>query len=84
MAYLFELLPLPNNWHTMRKVDMANARIPRPNSFDCALPTEWIAEKSGGDPVMLVSRCVVVYHARGHEAPLGGWIIDLVTGDQLA
>jgi hypothetical protein len=59
-------------------------RLPMPFSFDSALPVEWVRERAWNDVLKaesLVSSCVVVYHAGGHEAPLGGWVINLVSGE---
>jgi hypothetical protein len=56
-------------------------RLPMPFSFDSALPVEWVRERAWNDVLKaesLVSSCVFVYHA---GAPLGGWVINLVSGE---
>jgi hypothetical protein len=76
---VIKLNPLPPNWPSMSKGQIAKARIPTEVEFDCALPQGlvnlWYSHTtSGGDA--LLRHCVVIY-------PPGdfiGQVLDLVTG----
>jgi hypothetical protein len=76
---VIKLNPLPPNWPSMSKGQIAKARIPAEVEFDCALPQGlvnlWYSRiASGADE--LLRHCIVIY-------PPGdfiGQVLDLVTG----
>jgi hypothetical protein len=84
----FELGPLPSNWQSITKPELAELRIPRPFATSYILPLEVVDQLSQGDPVKyaeIVSQSVILYMAGGKwEAPIGGWLVNLVTGEVLS
>jgi hypothetical protein len=76
---VIKLNPLPPNWPSMSKGQIAKARIPGEVEFDCALPQGlvnlWYSRMASGTDALL-RHCVVIY-------PPGdfiGQVLDLVTG----
>jgi hypothetical protein len=84
----FELGPLPANWQLITKPELAEARIPRPFATSYAIPLEVIDQLSQGDVARyaeIASQCIILYMAGGNwEAPMGGWLVNLVTGEVLS
>jgi hypothetical protein len=76
---VIKLNPLPPNWPSMSKGQIAKARIPAEVEFDCALPQGlvnlWYSRIASGADALL-RHCIVIY-------PPGdfiGQVLDLVTG----
>jgi hypothetical protein len=74
-----KLNPLPTNWPSMSKGQIAKARIPTEVEFDCALPQGLVnlwSSHTASDGDALLRRCVVIYPPEDFI----GQVLDLVTG----
>jgi hypothetical protein len=76
---VIKLNPLPPNWPSMSKGQIAKARIPAEVEFDCALPQGlvnlWYSRIASGADALL-RHCVVIYR----PGDFIGQVLDLVSG----